>query len=167
MTETIHWAVGGQGDFKLTLALTGRGLCYVGSPGEGLDELKRHCIKRFPGAQFSHNPQALKDYTASLENMLMGLPQSFSLPFDTAGTDFQQAVWQALRQIPHGQTISYSELAASVGKPQAVRAAGSAVGANPLLIFIPCHRVIRKSGDVSGFRGGMPLKHHLLEMEQR
>lgn len=167
MTETIRWAYAGQGDFKLTLARTDRGLCYVGSPGEGPEELERHCIKRFPDAQFIHDPPALKDYRESLESLLMGSSESFHLPFDTAGTDFQRSIWQALLKVPHGQTISYSELAASVGKPQAVRAAGSAVGANPLLVFVPCHRVIRKSGDVSGFRGGMPLKHHLLKMEQR
>ncbi|WP_251047745.1 methylated-DNA--[protein]-cysteine S-methyltransferase [Planococcus sp. ISL-109] len=167
MTETIHWAYAAQCDFRLAIASTKRGLCYVGSPGEGFEELERYCQKRFPEAEFIHDPEALKDYKESLEALLMGSPERFSLPFDTEGTDFQRAIWQALQKIPHGQTISYSELAASVGKPQAVRATGSAVGANPLLIFVPCHRVIRKSGDVTGFRGGMPLKHHLLEMEQR
>lgn len=167
MTETIRWAYIEQSDFRLHLARTDRGLCYVGSPGEGIEELERYCWKRFPNAQFIYEPQALKGYQDSLKAWFTGSSEPSTLPLDTEGTAFQQAIWQALQKIPHGQTVSYSELAERVGKPQAVRAVGSAVGANPLMIFIPCHRVIRKNGDVTGFRGGMALKHHLLEMERR
>ncbi|MGM0898468.1 MAG: methylated-DNA--[protein]-cysteine S-methyltransferase [Bacillota bacterium] len=166
MADTIRWAFAEKNGFRLHLASTERGLCYVGSPGEGPEKMKEHCSKRFPGAEFVQDGEALKDYKLALEAWLAGSNENFSLPLDAEGTIFQRAIWQALQDIPYGQTISYSELAERIGKPQAVRAAGSAVGANPLLVFIPCHRVIRKSGDVTGFRGGMALKHHLLELER-
>lgn len=129
--------------------------------------MQQHCAKRFPSADFVQDPQALKEYQYAIEAWLAGSREPSSLPLDVAGTEFQHSIWQALQEIPYGYTISYSELAERIGKPKAVRAAASAVGANPLILFIPCHRVIRKSGSVTGFRGGMELKHHLLEMERK
>lgn len=166
MAQTIRWAYAEQCGFRLVLAKSDKGLCYVGSPGEGAIELQQYCAKRFPSAEFVQDPQALTEYQYAIEAWLTGSSESSSLPLDVAGTEFQRSIWQALQEIPHGQTVSYSELAERIDKPQAIRAAGSAVGANPLLVFIPCHRVIRKNGDVSGFRGGMALKHHLLKTEQ-
>ncbi|ALS75291.1 cysteine methyltransferase [Planococcus rifietoensis] len=166
MAQTIRWAYAEQHGFRLLLAKSGKGLCYVGSPGEGLVEMQQHCAKRFPSADFVQDPQALTEYQYTIEAWLAGSRETYSLPLDVAGTEFQRSIWQALQEIPYGQTVSYSELAERIGKPQAIRAAGSAVGANPLLLFIPCHRVIRKNGDATGFRGGMELKHHLLKTEQ-
>lgn len=81
------------------------------------------------------------------------------------GTPFQQAVWQMLRQIPYGQTTTYGEIAQQLGKPNAVRAVGGAVGRNPISILIPCHRVLGKNQTLTGFGGGLPTKRYLLELE--
>ena len=87
------------------------------------------------------------------------------LPLDVRGTAFQERVWQALREIPPGSTVSYAELAARIGSPKAVRAVGSACGANPLAVAIPCHRVLRSNGDLSGYRWGLERKRALLLRE--
>jgi O-6-methylguanine DNA methyltransferase len=89
------------------------------------------------------------------------------LKLDTGGTDFQQSVWQALQRIPHGQTISYLELAHAVGRPKAHRAVGSANGKNPIAIIIPCHRVIASNGSLAGYAGGVERKAQLLALEAR
>lgn len=167
MTINIRWGHAEQAGFRLHLARTDRGLCYVGSPGEELEEMQHYCAKRFPDAEMIHDQTAVQEYSDALHSALDGAGEKSTLPLDAAGTSFQQAVWDALQEIPYGETISYSELAFRIGRPTAIRAAASAVAANPLLIFIPCHRVIRKSGNVTGFRGGMDLKHHLLETESQ
>lgn len=84
--------------------------------------------------------------------------ETFTIPIDVYGTAFQLAVWNTVREIPYGETHSYSEIAERIQKPNAVRAVGTAVGANPLLITIPCHRVIGKNGKLTGFRGGLEMK---------
>ena len=91
----------------------------------------------------------------------------FDLPLAPEGTTFQRAVWRQLQEIPYGETISYGELARRVGNPKASRAVGSANGANPLPIVIPCHRVIAGDGTLGGFGGGLPTKQTLLALEQR
>jgi AraC family transcriptional regulator of adaptative response/methylated-DNA-[protein]-cysteine methyltransferase len=88
------------------------------------------------------------------------------LPIDVAGTAFQEAVWRELRKIPPGETRSYAQIAAAVGKPGAVRAAGSANGANHVAVLIPCHRVVRSDGSLGGYAGGIDRKRKLLEAEQ-
>ncbi len=92
--------------------------------------------------------------------------RTFSLPLDMAGTDFQLRVWNLLREIPYGETRSYRDLAAALGRPRAVRAVGAANGANPLPIVVPCHRVIGADGRLTGYGGGLPLKKQLLELER-
>lgn len=96
---------------------------------------------------------------------LSGARRSFDLPLDPAGTDFQRSVWEALRAIPYGQTRTYGEIAAAVGRPRAVRAVGQANHVNPLPIFIPCHRVVGKNGALTGYAGGLDLKRALLALE--
>ncbi len=91
--------------------------------------------------------------------------RSFDLPLDPAGTAFQRSVWEALRAIPYGQTRTYGEIAAAVGRPKAVRAVGQANHVNPLPIFIPCHRVVGKNGALTGYAGGLDLKSALLALE--
>lgn len=88
-----------------------------------------------------------------------------ALPFDAEGTPFQQAVWQALRKIPRGQTRSYSQIAAAVGRPDAVRAVGAAIGRNPISILVPCHRAIGADGSLTGYAGGLERKRALLRLE--
>lgn len=93
--------------------------------------------------------------------------QSFDLPLDLVGTDFQKSVWKALSSIPYGETMSYGELAAELGKPSASRAVGSATGRNPISIVVPCHRLVASSGKLTGFAGGLDAKRWLLDHEQR
>mgnify|MGYP002798271360 FL=1 len=94
-----------------------------------------------------------------------GERRDFDLPLAPAGTDFQRAVWEALRAIPYGGTRTYGEIAAAVGRPKAVRAVGQANHVNPLPIFIPCHRVVGKGGALTGYAGGLDLKRALLALE--
>lgn len=100
-----------------------------------------------------------------LDEYFAGKRQQFELRLAPRGTTFQQAVWQALQAIPYGRTCSYSELAHAIGKPQAVRAVGTANGANPISIIVPCHRVIGRNGSLIGYAGGLPRKQQLLELE--
>lgn len=100
-----------------------------------------------------------------LQEYFSGARRAFDLPLDPAGTDFQRSVWEALRAIPYGETRTYGEIAAAVGRPKAVRAVGQANHVNPLPIFIPCHRVVGKNGALTGYAGGLDLKGALLALE--
>ena len=102
-----------------------------------------------------------------LREYFAGQRAEFDLPLAPEGTVFQRSVWRQLQEIPYGETISYGELARRVGNPKASRAVGSANGANPLPIVIPCHRVIAGDGSLGGFGGGLPTKQTLLELELR
>ena len=102
-----------------------------------------------------------------LREYFEGKRSGFDLPLAPEGTAFQRTVWRALQDIPYGATISYGELARRVGNPKASRAVGSANGANPLPIVIPCHRVIAGDGSLGGFGGGLPVKQALLDLERR
>lgn len=107
----------------------------------------------------------LRAARTQLLEYLSGARRSFDLPLDPAGTAFQRSVWEALRAIPYGQTRTYGEMAAAVGRPRAVRAVGQANHVNPLPIFIPCHRVVGKNGALTGYAGGLDLKGALLALE--
>ena len=100
-----------------------------------------------------------------LREYFAGKRTAFDLPIAPQGTAFRQAVWKALTEIPYGETRSYSEIAAAVGKPSAQRATGSAIGDNPVLIVIPCHRVIRADGGIGGFSAGIDMKKFLMKLE--
>ncbi|WP_445940390.1 methylated-DNA--[protein]-cysteine S-methyltransferase [Pseudomonas sp.] len=100
-----------------------------------------------------------------LDEYFAGRRQRFELPLAPQGTAFQQAVWQALQAIPFGRTSCYSDLAAEIARPKAVRAVGAANGANPIAIIIPCHRVIGRDGSLTGYAGGLPRKALLLKLE--
>ena len=108
----------------------------------------------------------LRDAREQLEEYFAGTRQEFSIPLDAAGTEFQQAVWQALREIPYGVAISYGELARRIGNPRAVRAVGLANGRNPISIIVPCHRVIGADGSLTGYGGGLERKRFLLALEK-
>jgi len=108
------------------------------------------------------NERALEE----LHEYLRGERRAFDVPVDLRGTPFQMGVWDALCEIPYGETCTYGEIAATVGRPKATRAVGQAVGANPIPIVIPCHRVIGTTGSLVGFAGGLPLKERLLVLER-
>jgi methylated-DNA-[protein]-cysteine S-methyltransferase len=126
-------------------------------------------LQRHYGANTFSLRQAPRPSTArrALENYFEGdLDAVTRLPTLTNGTDFQRSVWDALRRIPIGQTLSYGELAAKIGRPAAVRAVGLANGSNPIAIFVPCHRVIGADGSLTGFGGGLDRKRWLLNHER-
>ena len=110
---------------------------------------------------------ALKNAVAQLRAYFAGELRHFDLRLAFTGTEFQQRVWDRLRVIPFGETTTYGAIARAIGKPEAVRAVGAANGANPIPIVVPCHRVIGKSGALTGFGGGMEVKRWLLDHEAR
>ena len=101
-----------------------------------------------------------------LGEYLDGKRKSFGIPLDLKGTSFQESVWKELQNIPYGGVVSYSDIANKIGRPKAVRAVGAANGANPVMIVVPCHRVVAKSGQLTGFRGGLEMKKALLALEK-
>ena len=101
-----------------------------------------------------------------LEEYFAGRRKTFDIPLDPAGTPFQKAVWQALQAIPYGQTCSYADIAAYIGRPKACRAVGMANHRNPVAILIPCHRVIGKNGNLTGYAGGLEIKERLVALER-
>ncbi|MBM7702782.1 methylated-DNA--[protein]-cysteine S-methyltransferase [Metabacillus iocasae] len=162
---TIQWGILKTEKLTFHLAKTEKGLCYVGSPVQERDEFIASVAKKFKDATFEENEQALQPYVKELQEYIEGTRSVFSLPVDVTGTAFQQEVWEALKQIPYGKTCSYSDIAKRIGRPSAVRAVGTAIGANPVMITIPCHRVIGKNGAITGYRGGIAMKQLLLERE--
>lgn len=149
------------------IAKTNQGLCYVSGPDETEEEVKAWLRKKYPGEPVQENEAALAPYKKEFEDYFSGSQDAFKLPVDAKGTPFQQDVWQALSDIPYGETCSYGDIADRIGRPKAVRAVGGAIGANPTMINVPCHRVIGKNGSLTGFGGGLDLKRYLLEVEQR
>jgi len=121
--------------------------------------------ERVVGLKKAETP-LIQKAAAQIEEYLDGKRKHFSLPLAPQGTEFQLAVWQALQKIPYGETRSYKEIAASIGRPKAVRAVGMANNRNPISIIVPCHRVIGHDGKLVGYGGGLPLKQRLLELER-
>lgn len=101
-----------------------------------------------------------------LDEYFAGKSREFDLPIFATGTPFQLLVWEQLLKIPYGETLSYADIARLIDKPRASRAVGNALGANPISIIIPCHRVIASDGTMGGFGGGIPVKHYLLDLEK-
>ncbi|WP_044640919.1 methylated-DNA--[protein]-cysteine S-methyltransferase [Risungbinella massiliensis] len=149
----------------LHLAVTNQGLCRITWPHETIDVLKKWVNRRIPNAFLIQNHNQLSKYVQQLQEYFDGDRKKFTLPLDLRGTAFQTSVWQALTQIPYGQAWSYSDIAERIDNPKAVRAVGTANGANPIPIVIPCHRVIGKNATLTGFRGGLDMKEKLLQLE--
>jgi methylated-DNA-[protein]-cysteine S-methyltransferase len=147
------------------IAWTTQGLCYVGSFIEKFEHLQAWAIKAFKNVTFTEQV-AESIYTKQLMEYELGVRQQFTCPVHLVGTAFQKQVWQALQEIPYGETVSYATIANRIQNPQAVRAVGGAIGKNPVTIIIPCHRVISKDGKLTGFRGGLEMKKSLLNLEK-
>ncbi|RFU71052.1 methylated-DNA--[protein]-cysteine S-methyltransferase [Peribacillus saganii] len=162
----IHWSLFVHGNWKMHIAATERGLCFIGSQNQSFGELSVWARKRLPGRLIIQDEAKLQPYARELFEYLKGARNNFTLPLDLYGTPFQLSVWDALCQIPYGQTRTYTEIANAIQKPASVRAVGTAIGANPLLITVPCHRVIGKNGSLTGYRGGLDMKLQLLELEK-
>jgi methylated-DNA-[protein]-cysteine S-methyltransferase len=118
-----------------------------------------------PPGEWLQQEQPFRPAITQLREYFAGTRRHFELALAPRGTPFQLAVWQVLRAIPYGQTMSYGEIARGLGRPEAARAVGLANGANPLPIIVPCHRVIGADGSLTGFGGGLPIKRALLQLE--
>ncbi|GGG16569.1 methylated-DNA--[protein]-cysteine S-methyltransferase [Paenibacillus abyssi] len=163
----IYWTLLIHEDWKMHVAATTEGLCYVGSHNKPFEEMADWINRRFPGRMLVQDDNKMEPYLNELIEYLQGERRSFSVPLDFRGTPFQVSVWNALGRIPYGQTLSYSDIAKDIRNPSSARAVGAAIGANPILITIPCHRVIGKNGALTGYRGGMDMKTKLLELERK
>ena len=123
-------------------------------------------LKESPVVRQTSAHPLIKKVCTQLDEYFAGKRQTFDLPLSPRGTDFQQTVWKQLQEIPYGQTISYSQLAKAIRHPKACRAVGSANGKNPIIIIIPCHRVIAADGGLGGYACGVEIKKQLLEGEK-
>ena len=157
----VRWATLQSSFGQMLVAATEKGVCRL-SFGEG----ERQFEGLFPGVRLVAGADAFGPLLRHVVAVVEGEGDSSAIPLDVRGTPFQEACWNALRQIPRGETRSYAQLAAAVGKPAAVRAAGSANGANRVAILIPCHRVIRSDGSLGGYAYGSEIKRRLLERER-
>ncbi|HEX8416150.1 MAG TPA: bifunctional DNA-binding transcriptional regulator/O6-methylguanine-DNA methyltransferase Ada [Methylobacterium sp.] len=161
---TIRFGVGACSLGSILVAATDRGVCAI-LLGDDPDALARDLQDRFPKAAIVGGDTGFEALVARAVG-LVDLPrQRFDLPLDIGGTAFQQQVWAALRAIPAGETATYTEIAAAIGKPAAVRAVAMACGANAHAVAIPCHRVVRSDGSLSGYRWGVERKRALLDRE--
>lgn len=154
-------------DRAYVLASNDFGVVYFGN--DETTEYVDHHIKRFiPDAErVTGYPADEKndDFIKDIERYFKGELKVFDWPLDLYGTDFQKSIWDALLKIPFGESRSYSDISEMIDNPKAIRAVGGAIGANPVMIVVPCHRVIGKSGKLTGFRGGLDMKIELLVIE--
>ena len=164
--NNVYWMLLNHGQWNIYMAATTEGLCYAGPHDAPFDELALWVKKRLPAYQLVEDRSFLEPYAVELIDYMEGRRKEFTMPLDLHGTPFQQSVWKALQEIPYGQTVSYSDIAERIQNPKSVRAVGAAIGANPLLITVPCHRVIGKNGNLTGFRGGLEMKKQLLALER-
>jgi AraC family transcriptional regulator of adaptative response/methylated-DNA-[protein]-cysteine methyltransferase len=148
------------------IAASGRGLCSV-KLGDSPARLRELLAEEFSEAELIENERALQPLKREILAFLAGDSQLAKVPVDVRGTVFQRRVWEQLRRIPRGETRSYGDIARAIGHPQAVRAVGSACGANPVALVVPCHRAVRTDGALGGYAWGLARKRKLLEIEKR
>jgi len=158
--EMIRWGVAETDLGPLLVAATERGICRVAFEAD--DTVLREL---FPNARIEKGGAALDGLLVDAVDYVAKPTAKMKLPLDVRGTAFQQAVWRELSRIPPGETLSYAALAARAGNPKALRAVGSACGANPVAVLIPCHRALRADGSLGGYAWGLPIKKKLLERE--
>ncbi|MEA0566157.1 methylated-DNA--[protein]-cysteine S-methyltransferase [Lysinibacillus irui] len=159
--DTVTYAQG-----EMYIVASDIGIVYIGTPNASFEEVEEWAKKRFKGYNFEENREKLQPYKEQLIAFFNKELTEFDLPIHVKGTPFQLAVWDALKELPYGTTTSYGNIAQRIGNPKAVRAVGSAIGANPILAIIPCHRVIGKNGQLTGFRSGLEMKKFLLDLEK-
>jgi AraC family transcriptional regulator of adaptative response/methylated-DNA-[protein]-cysteine methyltransferase len=160
----IRFAVGECSLGSILVATSERGVCAI-LLGDDPDALVRDLQDHFPRARLIGGDAEFEDLVAKVVGFVEAPRHGLDLPLDIAGTAFQQRVWQALRGIPPGETATYTEIARRIGAPKSVRAVAQACGANALAVAIPCHRVVRNDGALSGYRWGVERKRALLEKE--
>lgn len=146
------------------LASTDEGLCAV-KLGNEVRRLKSLLAEEFSAADLAE--ESMPELEAKVQAFVAGEGSLARIPLDIRGTVFQRRVWEALRRIPRGETRTYSDIAREIGAPAAVRAVGSACGANPVALVVPCHRALRRDGGLGGYAWGLGVKKRLLEIEKR
>jgi len=160
----IRFAVGQCSLGLILVARTDRGVCAI-LLGDDPDTLARELQDRFPRATLIDDDEELDELVARVVEFVEAPATGLDLPLDVRGTAFQRRVWQALREIPAGSTASYTDVAGRIGAPNSVRAVAQACAANPLAVAIPCHRVVRSDGGLSGYRWGVERKRALIQRE--
>jgi AraC family transcriptional regulator, regulatory protein of adaptative response / methylated-DNA-[protein]-cysteine methyltransferase len=160
----IRFAVGEASLGAVLVAATDKGVCAI-TLGDDPEALVRDLQDRFPRAEFKGGDAEFERTIAEVVGLVEAPAQRLDLPLDIRGTAFQQKVWAALQTIPAGKTATYKEIARAIGQPTAVRAVAQACGANPLAVAIPCHRVVRSDGDLSGYRWGVERKRERIARE--
>lgn len=163
---TVRFVVGTCQLGEFLVAESERGICAI-LLGDSPELLITELETLFPHASLVADDPVFAQRVAQVVSVLEQPARKFELALDIQGTAFQQQVWQALRSIPVGETVSYRDLATRIGKPKAVRAVAGACAANKLAVIIPCHRVVRNNGELSGYRWGVERKQQLLEIEAR
>ena len=161
---TIRFAVGECSLGSILVAQSDRGICAI-LMGDDPDALVRDLQDTFRKAELIGGDAGFEDLVAKVVGFVEAPSIGLDLPLDVRGTAFQERVWQALREVPPGSTTSYTEIAARIGAPRAIRAVAQACAANHIAVAIPCHRVIRRDGNTSGYRWGVERKRALLERE--
>jgi AraC family transcriptional regulator of adaptative response/methylated-DNA-[protein]-cysteine methyltransferase len=162
--ETIRFAIGQSSMGAVLVAMSEKGVCAI-TMGEDPDALAKDLQDRFPRAEIIGADHAFEDVVARVLALVETPSAGLDLPLDVRGTAFQQRVWQALRGIPRGATATYSEIAERIGSPASVRAVAQACASNRIAVAIPCHRVVRADGGLSGYRWGVARKRELLDRE--
>lgn len=164
--KKVYWSTIVIEEWTMYSAATDEGLCYIGTPNDSFEVLEQWVKKHIDQAELIERKGFFQQTEEALLKYYKGACPLFTVPLDLYGTAFQQKVWKVLQTIPYGHTLSYSEIATRIQNPRAVRAVGSAIGANPVLVFVPCHRVVAKDGKLGGFRAGIAMKERLLEIER-
>jgi AraC family transcriptional regulator, regulatory protein of adaptative response / methylated-DNA-[protein]-cysteine methyltransferase len=160
----IRFGIGACSLGAILVAATDAGVCAI-LLGDAPEALLNDLQDRFPGAEIAGGDPAFEGWMARVIGLVEVPGRGLDLPLDIRGTAFQQRVWEALREIPVGSTATYAEIARAIGLPAATRAVARACGANPIAVAIPCHRVVRSDGALSGYRWGVARKRDLLERE--
>ncbi len=161
----IRFAIGESSLGSVLVARSERGVCAIWL-GDDPEALARELQDRFPRAELVGGDAEFEALVARVVGLVERPGLGAELPLDVRGTAFQQRVWEALRRIPAGKTVSYAEVAREIGAPGSVRAVAQACGANVMAVAIPCHRVVRTDGGISGYRWGVERKRELLERER-
>lgn len=161
----IRFAVGESSLGSILVAQSNRGVCAI-LLGDDPDELIADLERRFPRAELLGGDAGFEQVVAAVVGFVEAPCVGLDLPLDIRGTAFQQRVWNALRTIPAGETASYKQVAEKIGSPTSTRAVAQACGANSIAVAIPCHRVVRTDGGISGYRWGVERKRTLLERER-
>jgi AraC family transcriptional regulator, regulatory protein of adaptative response / methylated-DNA-[protein]-cysteine methyltransferase len=164
MNTHIYFDIGSSTLGHLLVAINEKGICAI-LPGDSPRAVTRELRERFPSELIEQDSARLVRALSQVIDFVDGRRAGLDLPLDPAGTEFQQRVWRALRSIPSGKTASYAEIARRIDSPKSFRAVAQACGANPLALAIPCHRVVRNDGALSGYRWGVARKRALLERE--